>query len=429
MKGKYVIAAALLFSLSGFAQKEELKALKKLEDKEKPTAADFQEYKRLLTEVEPKMANATVEQQIDFNYYKGGLALSEMMMNPAAGQKNFPVMLEHFNKVLELEKTGKKKYTDEIQKEIFPTVKTGILTMANQMVDQKKFKEAGMYFASAFKIGAKDYSILYNAAASAVNAQDYDNALKYYLELDQSGFTGISTAFVAKDKKTGSVVGFPDKTTRDIAVKTGDYIEPKDEKTPSVKGEIVKNIALIYGQKGEVEKAKEAMANARKANPNDVSLLIAEADLYLKTKDNEMYKKLISEAVQKSPNDADLFYNLGVVSSETNKEEAIKHYNRALEINPNYVNALINLGVLMLADEQRIVDDMNKITGTTAKDNQRYDALKAQRDGLYKKSLPYLEKAYKIEPDNQYVISLLASVYQALERDADYKVMKAKIKA
>ena len=83
----------------------------------------------------------------------------------------------------------------------------------------------------------------------------------------------------------------------------------------------------------------------------------------------------------------------------------------------------------MLADEQKIVDDMNKITGTTAKDNQRYDALKAQRDGLYKKSLPYLEKAYKIEPDNQYVISLLASVYQALDREADYKAMKAKVKS
>lgn len=429
MKGKYVIAAALLFSLSGFAQKEELKAIRKITEKEKPTATDAQEIKRLLTEVEPKMEAATPEQQIDYNYYKGMFALGEMQSNPTMAQMNFAIMLKHLNKVVELEKSGKKKYTEQIQKQIFPEIKTGILTLANQLVDQKKFKEAGMYYASAYKIEPKDYSILYNAAASAVNAQDYDNALKYYLELDQSGFTGASTAFVAKNKKTGALEGFPNKATRDIAVKTGEYTDPKDEKVPSVKGEIVKNIALIYGQKGETEKAKQAMANARKANPDDVSLLIAEADLYLKTKDNEMYKKLITEAVQKSPNDADLFYNLGVVSSETNKEEAIKHYNRVLEINPNYVNALINLGVLMLADEQKIVDDMNKITGTTAKDNQRYDALKAQRDGLYKKSLPYLEKAYKIEPDNQYVISLLASVYQALDREADYKAMKAKVKS
>lgn len=428
MKGKYVMAAALLFSLSGFAQKEELKAIRKITEKEKPTATDFQEFKRLLTEVEPKIEAATPEQQIDYNYYKGIFALGEMQANPTMAQMNFSIMLKHLNKVIELEKNGKKKYTEEIQKQIFPEIKTGILTLANQLVEQKKFKEAAIYFASAFKIEPKDYSILYNAAASAVNAQDYDNALKYYLELDQSGFTGASTAFVAKNKKSGTIEAFPNKATRDIAVKSGEYIEPKDEKVPSVKGEIVKNIALIYGQKGETEKAKQAMANARKANPDDVSLLIAEADLYLKSKDNEMYKKLITEAVQKSPNDADLFYNLGVVSSESNKEEAIKHYNRALEINPNYVNALINLGVLMLADEQKIVDEMNKL-GTSAKENQRYDVLKAQRDGLYKKSLPYLEKAYKIEPDNQYVISLLASVYQALERDADYKVMKAKIKA
>ena len=319
MKGKYVIAAALLFSLSGFAQKEELKAIRKITEKEKPTATDAQEIKRLLTEVEPKMEAATPEQQIDYNYYKGMFALGEMQSNPTMAQMNFAIMLKHLNKVVELEKSGKKKYTEQIQKQIFPEIKTGILTLANQLVDQKKFKEAGMYYASAYKIEPKDYSILYNAAASAVNAQDYDNALKYYLELDQSGFTGASTVFVAKNKKTGALEGFPNKATRDIAVKTGEYTDPKDEKVPSVKGEIVKNIALIYGQKGETEKAKQAMANARKANPDDVSLLIAEADLYLKTKDNEMYKKLITEAVQKSPNDADLFYNIGVVSYETNK--------------------------------------------------------------------------------------------------------------
>ncbi|ALM48078.1 hypothetical protein AMR72_03725 [Flavobacterium psychrophilum] len=430
MKIKYAIAASLLLSIGAYAQKEELKALKKLDDKKTPpTAADLTEFKRLLTEVEPKMGAATAEQQAEYNFYRGNYAMVEMMTNPATAAVNFSKSLESFNKVIEIEKTGKKKYTEEIQKDILPEMKTAAQTMAQQLAEKKMYKEAGMAFAAAYKVDPKDHAVLYNAAAMAVNGQDWDNALNYYLELNKTGFTGEGTAFTAKNKATGVVEGFPNKSTRDIAVKSGQYIQPQDEKTPSVKGEIVKNIALIYNQKGETEKAIAAMGDARKANPNDVNLIIAEADMYLKTKNMDKYKQLITEAVQKSPNDADLFYNLGVVTSDADPAEAVKYYTKALEINPKYVNANINLGILMLKDEQKIVDQMNKITGTTAKDNQRYDALKKQRDDLYLKSLPYLEKAYKDAPDNQYVISTLASVYQALDRQTEYKAMKAKIKA
>lgn len=429
MKIKYAIAASLLLSIGAYAQKDELKALKKLDDKEtQPTAADLAEYKRLLTEVEPKMGAASQEQQNEYNYYKANYALVEMMLNPMSAKTNFELALNSYNKVIDAEKSGKKKYTKEIQEEIFPELKTMALTMAQQLGDKKMFKEAGMAYEMAYKVDTKDYAILYNAAASAVNAQDWDKALEYYLALDKAGFTGEQVQFTAKNKEKGIVESFPNKELRDVALRSGQYILPKDEKTPSVRGEIVKNIALIYNMKGETDKAKAAMANARKANPDDVGLLIAEADIYLKAKDMVKYKELIGQAVQKQPNDADLFYNLGVVTADSDAAEAEKYYRRALEINPKYVNANINLGMLMLKDEQKIVDQMNKL-GTSAADNKKYDALKAQRDGLYLKALPYFEKAHKDEPDNQSVISTLAGVYQALDRQADYKAMKAKQKS
>ncbi|RYF99668.1 MAG: tetratricopeptide repeat protein, partial [Chitinophagaceae bacterium] len=341
---------------------------------------------------------------------------------------NFPVALENLQKVVEIEKSGKKKYTQEIETQHFPMMKMGALSIAQALSQQKKYKEAAVYFNAAYKVDPKDQANLYNAAAMAVNGQDYDKALEYYLELDKIGFTGAGTNFYATNKETKQAETFPNKDTRDQAVKLGQYVNPKDEKTPSLKGDIVKNIALIYAQKGDVEKAKAAMSNARKANPNDVSLIINEADLYLKTNDTETYKRLITEAIAKNPKDADMFYNLGVVTSAANPDEAIKHYQKALEINPKYVNANINVGVLMLAGEQKIVDEMNGL-GTSAKDNKRYDELKTKRDGLYKKAMPYFEKAYAVEPDNEYVLSLLASVYQALEMDAKYKEVKAKLKS
>lgn len=427
MKIKYAIAAALLVSMSAFAQKDELKALKKLSDKEAmPTAAELQEFKALLDKAEPLMANATTEQKADFYYYKGGYAAVSMMTNPAGGAKSLTEAIENFNKVLELEKTGKKNHTKEIQEQVYPELRAAVLTAASGFGKQSKYAEAVPLYEAAYRMNAKDTVNLYNAAAYAVNAKDYTTALKYFQELDKLGFTGSSTNYTGKNTK-GEVEYYGDKKTRDLLVTQKVLTEPGVYREPSKRGDIVKNIALIYIQNGEVEKAKQAMANARKANPNDSNLIIAEADLYLKTKDMETYKKLITEATQKNPNNADLFFNLGVVSVATDKAEAMRHYEKALQINPNYVNANINMGALILDGEQQIVDQMNKL-GTSAKEQKRYDELKAQRDALYKKSLPYFENALKGDPDNQYLLTVTASVYQALEMDSKYQAIKARIK-
>jgi len=425
MKIKYAIAASLLLSISAFAQKEELRALKRISDKETPpTAAEITEFKRLVAAVEPKMGAATAEQQIEFHYFKAEAGMLEMMANPMGAQAILPKAIESLDKVMELEKAaGKSKYTKEIQTEIYPVLKNQLITAANQLNRQKMYKPASDLFLTVYKI-TKDPNYLYNAAVMSVNAQDYDTALKHYEELDKSGYTGEGISYTAKNVASGQYETFPDKKTRDLGLAQKIYVLPKDEKLPSLKGDIVKNIALIYVQKGDTEKAKQAMTAARKNNPDDVSLLIAEADLYLKTKDMATYKKLITEATQKNPNNADLYYNLGVVTSETDKAEAKALYEKALSINPNYTNANINLGIMMLDGEQKIVDEMNNPKTS----DKRYNELKKQRDDLYKKALSYFDKAHKAEPDNQYVISSMVSMYQGLDMEAEAKAMKAKLK-
>lgn len=427
MKIKYAIAASLLLSVSAFAQKDELKDLKKLAKKDVPTVEDVQKAGDLLKAVEPKMANADTEQKADYHYYKGLHAMGQMATNTAAGSNAVKVAIENFAKVIEIEKSGKRNHTKDIEELRYPQLKGQLQTVANSLNQQQKFKEASPIFEMAYKLDPKDSALLYNAAATAVNAQDYDTALRHYQELDRIGFTGEGTLYTAKNKQTNEVESFPNDETRKAALLSGQYTEPKDEVLPSLRGDIVKNIALIYVQKGETEKAKQAMTDARKANPDDVNLIIAEADLYLKTKDMVTYKRLISEAIQKNPNDANLLYNLGVVTSETDTEEAINYYKKALAVEPNYTEALINLGILTLKDEKKIVDQMNSL-GTTAKENKLYDELKAKRDALYINALPYFERAHKIKPDNQDVISLMMTVYQALDRQEEYKAMKAKLK-
>jgi len=431
MKTKYAIAAALMLSISGFAQKDELKAMKKIAEKESaPTPQDIQAFKANIDKAEPLMASATQEQKAEFFYYKGMyefMGMMSNMSNPAKAQQGLVAAVDNFNKVIELEKTAKKKeYSEEIQKEIYPELKAQVETIAGALGKQSQFAAAVPLYETAYKIDTKDTLNLYNAAAFAVNAKDYNAALKHFEELDRLGFTNKKLNYTAKSPE-GKVEYFNDAKTRDLYIKTAGYTTPGVYKSPSVKGDIVKNIALIYVQQGETEKALQAMGKARKANPDDAGLLMAEAELYLKTNNTEMYKKLITEAAAKSPNNADLFYNLGVITTATDKAEAMKHYERALQIKPDYVNANINMGVLILDEEKGIVDEMNKL-GTSAKEQKRYDELKAKRNSLYKKTIPYFEAAHKADPENEYIKEVMVGVYQALEMDKEAQAMKAKMK-
>jgi len=434
MNIKYAVAASLLLSLGAYAQKDELKALKKLSEKETPLSAEEkQKYAALLLTAEPTIGAATAEQKSDYYFYKGKLALKSVMgdanfaADPAKALATLNTVADDLNQSLEIEKAGKKVHTKEIQEAIFPQLKGGALGLANALSDKKKYKEAGQAFELAYKIDPKDQANLYNGAAMAVNAVDYDAALKDYLELDKIGFTGAGTRYFAKNK-LGQEEAFNDKASRDLYVKQGLYTSPREEKLPSLKGDIVKNIALIYVSKGEVEKAKQAMTNARKEFPNDTSLIVEEANLYYKTGDMDTYKKLISEAIAKNPNDSGLLFNLGVVTSATDKVEAAKYYTKAIAVKPDFFDAYINLGLLQIDGEKKIVDEMNSL-GSSTKDNQRYAVLKKQKDVMYARALPYLEKAHQLKPDDQYVISVLAGMYQALDKMPEYKAMKAKVKA
>jgi negative regulator of genetic competence, sporulation and motility len=125
MKMQYAVAASLLLSLSAFAQKEELKALKKLDDQKTPiTDAQVQEYNTLFSAFESKMGAATEEQKRDFYYYRGTYYLVvDIEKNPANVMNAVNKGMEDINKLLEIEKNGKKKYTEEIQTQLLPQMK------------------------------------------------------------------------------------------------------------------------------------------------------------------------------------------------------------------------------------------------------------------------------------------------------------------
>ena len=207
-----------------------------------------------------------------------------------------------------------------------------------------------------------------------------------------------------------------DKTQRDLMVRSGTYTNPVDDKTESKKAEIVRNIALIYTQLGRNDEALAAYRDARANNPEDVNLVLNEANLYYQMGDNawDKFKELMSEAAEMAPDNADLHYNIGVISMEQGSiEEARKAYERAIEINPGYVNAQLNLSTTYVNEGNSLIDEMNTL-GTSREDIVKYDELKKKKDELFGEGAKVLEDALKTNPDNQGILTQLKNIYGAL---------------
>lgn len=434
MKIKHIVlVTTMMVSLLTFAQKDELKALKKIYAKETPSAADIVEYKSNLIKLQSVASEES--DKIYTQFYKSMLPIVEIS---ALGSTATPSQMVKFitpktisdlatglNATLDFEKkSGKKIYTDNINETIV-SYKPMLINYVVALGNEKQYKDASQVLNSIYQLDKNDAEKLYYAASYAVNGEDFDTALDYYGQLQALNFSGEGITYLATNKTSKQEETFNTKAERDLYLKAGTHEAPKEEKIPSKRGEIYKNVALILVQKGKTDEAKAAIAEARKLNPDDTSLILTEADLYLKVKDFETYKKLINEALAKNPNDADLTYNLGVISSQGNNViDAEKYYLKTIEINPNYANAYLNLADLKLQADKTIVEEMNKLT-TSDKDNKRYEVLKKNREVLFKTALPYLEKAHELDVTNEVVTDNLLSVYNFLEMKEKYKALKA----
>ena len=267
---------------------------------------------------------------------------------------------------------------------------------------------------------------LYYSATNAVNASDYALALERYIILRDIGYTGVVTKYYATEVASEQEIEISE-TEFSIFSKSKDYTNLRQEDTPSRFPEIVKNIALIYTQLGQKEKAIQAVQHARKANPGDVSLILTEANIYIELGEKDRYQTLVLEALEADPNNATLYFNLGVVTTDLgDKEKAVEFYNKAIELDPQMENAYLNLVALILEDEASIVEEMNSL-GNSRADNLRYDELKTQREELYKKCVPILKQLLSLDDSNLEAAKTLRNIYGTIGDNDGFMEMKALI--
>jgi tetratricopeptide (TPR) repeat protein len=347
---KIVLGALLLALASTYAQKDELKTLKKLYDKDQLSADDFSKYKETVLKLE---AVATSENdKVAANFYKAMQPLAEMSTlgaqpNPMMIQKiftpeAFTSMVQVMRKTLDFEANQEKKvFTADIN-ETITSFKPIFTQMAFVFNSSKKYKEASRVFYNTYQLDPNDVSNLENAAITAMQAEEYIDAEKYYREIKTVGFSGTGL-----------------------------------KKFASKPEEVAKSIfALSFFNKND-EQAKKDFQEAIKLNPDDTQIQIDHATIYYRNNDIVMYQKLIEGILEKDPNNAQLQYNVGF---------------------------------LLLNDDAKLVEEIN----ANLKNIKKYDELNAKRKAMFLKALPYFERAHQLDVTNEDTKTTLRLCYETI---------------
>ena len=412
MKKQVIVALALSIGMFSFAQKKELKTAEKAIKNN-----NFSEAKSVLKQAESMLSGMDAKTKSKFYFLKG----KALYANGTASNADINESIES------LDMAAQGSYASDVAT-IKKEMENTLLTKANGFFQSKDFAAAEKGFDNLYRVVPSDTTYLFYAAVSAVSAKDYDNALKHYLKLNDLGYTGQETEYYATNKVTDQEEVMS-KDERDKFVKIGTHIKPGERQTESRRAEIVKNIAFIYINKGENDKALAAIKDARAVDPNDVNLILSEANIQYKIGNNEAYSSLIEQALKLDPTNIDLVFNLGVVSANNgDAAKAKEYYEKAIALDPNYINAQTNMAALILDGEKAIIEEMNAL-GTSAADNRKYDELKAKRVDLYREAIPYLESVMRIDPKNLDVAKTLMNIFSAIDDTEKFDKMKAVVES
>ena len=184
-------------------------------------------------------------------------------------------------------------------------------------------------------------------------------------------------------------------------------------------------IANLYQKQGDDEKYMEVIKEGRAAYPDNSDLILYELNFYLRNEKFVEAEENLKLAISKDPTNKQLHFSLGVVYDNLgNSEGAIESYKRAIEVDPNYFDAVYNLGAFYFNQGVEVINVANEIEA-----QKEYDAKMAEATAIFKDAQPYLEKAHDLEPTDLGAIASLQQLYARTGEIERATEMKKKMEA
>ncbi|MEL6348920.1 MAG: tetratricopeptide repeat protein [Myxococcota bacterium] len=189
--------------------------------------------------------------------------------------------------------------------------------------------------------------------------------------------------------------------------------------------------SIIYYTRRDEDDLEGALKWTRKgrvAYPENTDLMKQEISLLIELGRSEEARETLIKTIEAEPDNANLRFNLGYLEEVVgNNDAAIAAYERALQIDPDYFDAIYNLGVYYFNGAADLYNAANALPIREYK--TRGPELEAQAKRLLEKALPFMSRAAELQPDEAFIWNTLYTIHTRLGNDAQAEVAFRRYKA
>lgn len=165
----------------------------------------------------------------------------------------------------------------------------------------------------------------------------------------------------------------------------------------------------MYVAKKEFDKSVEMLTRAKEIDPENVDILSSLAITYDMKGEQDKAFEVYQTALEKNPESPDLLFNLArLYFMRDDFENAIKYFDKVIAINPDDFESNLNVGNAYLSKAEKTDSVMRAEEDKLEKE---LPEKRAEVKALYLKSVPYLEKALELKPDQAGVWNNLGVAY------------------
>ena len=414
MKKSIFLAALVLISAGCFAQKANVSKARGLADAETP------DYAGARAAIEEALQNDETKDQANTWYVAGLIGYKEFSANNLKRQmgQNIDIdqwgaavfeSLKYWDKAFELsqiptyDKKGKAKYDTRTPKNILPKV-----------VEYFQFQPLIAAGFNAYE--ANNPALAYEMFIAHVNIPELQVLQENPAELekllrDTSYYTCLYYAgrFAYEAKMY------------DEAIAALDRMNSEHANANALRKEVIfanEYIYQIYIEQQDTAKAVDFIQNCIQLFPEEAWFMQNLINLYINSGQEEKAIEYLDLAIAREPNVGQYYNSKGSILARIGRfEESFKAFEQAIAIEPNNALFLETLGFAYVDLGNKLNDDAAYL------DNKAYAKAKVEIDAAFQKALPYFEKAYELEPDNNDYKRSLRSLYYRLGMNDKYEAL------
>ncbi|MFA6245695.1 MAG: tetratricopeptide repeat protein [Mucilaginibacter sp.] len=280
-----------------------------------------------------------------------------------------------------------------------------------------------------------------NKGVKEYQAQKYDQAYKSF-EFYRSVLPEDTNAMLYTGLAASNAKNYPAAITNYNKLVTTKYSKNEG---------VYNDLVMLYLNSKDTTGALKTITDALVKYPNSADLRRTEIEISLQQgKQKEVIDKITS-AIANDPKNKNLYYYAGLVYSnigdaaaqkiakapaaskaalqtekDQNFQKAADMYKKAIEIDPNYFEANLNIGYVIISPA---IDAYNAANKLPTNQQKAYDAAMAKANAQFDLAKPYLLKAVELNPKSYDALNNLLTYYKGKKDTANITKLNAQIAA